>query len=342
MAALRLELPAPVAGRIPALDELRGVAILLVIAYHAGGVLGWDNTLHGEVGVDMFVILSGAGLALAQAPGSAGAFLLRRFLRIYPAYWAALTVFLAGGAWVLHRHASAADVLLHYAGVHAWFGDAHALSINDSFWFITLIVTLYLAYLPLRRFVDRPDRLLLLGALVSIVPAVCCYRTRQYVGFDHVSLRFPGFFLGILLGRLLRTGRLEISATAALGAACLVLFYAPFTQNFVFASVWVGAALMAGYALLLRPHLGAGSRGALKFLGDRSLEIFLIHQPLIREYNILAQRALFPGAVPGGPSLAVGVLVALAAAVALASALHAALGRLPWAGRGRAAPGGPR
>jgi len=31
MASLRLELPAPVTGRVGALDELRGVAILLVI-----------------------------------------------------------------------------------------------------------------------------------------------------------------------------------------------------------------------------------------------------------------------------------------------------------------------
>jgi len=82
MAGLRLELPAPVAGRIPALDELRGVAILLVILYHVGGVLGMDNALHGEVGVDMFVILSGAGLALSQSQGGAGQFLLRRFRRI--------------------------------------------------------------------------------------------------------------------------------------------------------------------------------------------------------------------------------------------------------------------
>ena len=339
MASLRLELPAPVAGRVLALDELRGVAILLVILYHAGGVLGLANTLHGEVGVDMFVILSGAGLALSPGQEGAGRFLLRRFWRIYPAYWIALTAFLLGDALLWNRHFPAADILLHYLGLQAWFGDAHALSINDSFWFVTLIVTLYAVYLPLRRFVDRPDKLLLLGALVSIVPAVYCYQHRQYVGFDHVSLRFPGFFLGLVLGRLLKAGRLDISATTALGAACLVVFYVPFTQNFVFASVWVGAGLMAAYALLVRPYLSASTREPLKFLGDRSLEIFLIHQPLIREYNILVQHRLFPGSPVTPLSLIVGILVALAVAVALAGALHSALGMLPAPGRTRQSPG---
>jgi len=335
MAGLRLELPAPAAGRVLALDELRGVAILLVILYHAGGVLGLENTAHGEVGVDMFVILSGAGLALSSTQGTTGQFLMRRFLRIYPAYWIALTAFLAGDAWVWNRHFSTANILLHYVGMQAWFGDAYALSINDSFWYITLIVTLYIVYVPLRRFVDRPDRLLLLGALVSIVPAIYCFRTRQYVGYDHVSQRFPGFFLGLLLGRLLKNGRLDISASTALGAACLVIFYVPFTQNFVFASVWVGAALIVAYALLIRPFFSAWTRGALKFLGDRSLEIFLIHQPLMREYNILAQHRLFPGAALTGRSLAVGMLVALAVAVALGGALHSLLQRLPEPGKGR-------
>jgi peptidoglycan/LPS O-acetylase OafA/YrhL len=339
MASLRLELPAPVAGRIGTLDELKGVAILLVILYHAGGVLGLKNTAHGDVGVDMFVILSGVGLTLGSASSwGAGRFLLSRFWRIYPAYWIALTAFLLGDALIWNRHFAAADIFLHYVGLHGWFGDAYALSINDSFWFVTLIVTLYLLYVPLRRFVDRPDVLLLLGSLVSIVPAVYYYRTRQPVEFDHLSLRIPGFFLGLLFGRLLRTGRLDISATTALGGAFLVMFYLPFTQNFVFATVWVGSALMVVYAYLLRPFLSAVSRGALRFLGDRSLEIFLIHQPLIREYNGFAHRQMFPNAAVTPWSITAGMLVALAVTIAISDGLHRLLKRLPMPGRDRPSP----
>jgi peptidoglycan/LPS O-acetylase OafA/YrhL len=340
MASLRLELPAPVAGRVGALDELKGVAILLVILNHAGGVLGLSAAPHGEVGVDMFVILSGMGLTLGSAEGGAARFLLRRFRRIYPAYWIALTAFLAGYAWIWDRHFSTADILLHYLGIHGWFGDAYALSINESFWFVTLIVSLYVVYVPLRRFVGRPDMLLLFGSAVSVAPALYFYHTNQPVEFDHLTMRIPGFFLGILFGRLLKTGCLDVSASVALGAAFLLFFYVPYTQNFIFTTVWVGSALMVAYALAIRPFAGAAARGALTFLGDRSLEIFLIHQPLIRDYNILIQRLMFPAAPLTRWSLAVGILVALALTLALSDGLHRLLARLPGPGRGGPPPAG--
>jgi peptidoglycan/LPS O-acetylase OafA/YrhL len=333
MASLRLELPASAAGRVGAVDELKGVAILLVIFYHAGGVLGLSPAPHGELGVDMFVILSGIGLALGRPAGGGLRFLLRRFWRIYPAYWIALTVFLLGGTFILGWHFSAGDVLLHYLGIHGWFGDRYALSINESFWFVTLIVSLYLLYAALGRLAERPDRLLFYGSLVALALAVYNFRTNQLIGFDHISLRIPGFFLGLLFGRLIRDGRLEIPATATLAGALLVLLYAPYTQGFVFASVWPGAALMVAYVCLLRPHLSAGTRGALGYLGDRSLEIFLIHQPLIREYNMWVQRRLFPGAPPTPLALSVGIVAGLAVTLAASAGLHSLLARLP-------APGG--
>ncbi|HMD61892.1 MAG TPA: acyltransferase family protein, partial [Opitutaceae bacterium] len=232
-------------------------------------------------------------------------------------------------ALVLGRRFTAEDMLLHYLGLHAWFGDAYALSINDSFWFVTLIATLYLIYAPLRRLAEKPDRLLFAGALVSSAAAVYFFRARQYMAFDHLSLRIPGFFLGLLFGRLLKTGRLDLSASTALGAAFLLLFYVPFTHDFVYATSWVGAALMIGYTCLIRPFFSTGTRGALKFLGDRSLEIFLIHQPLMREYNILAQHELFPTAAVTAASMAAGIVIAVGVSVVIGAALHSLLGALP-------------
>ncbi len=338
MSPLRLELAAPVAGRIKVLDELKGVAIILVIIYHAGGVLTWSNGPHGEVGVDIFVILSGIGLTLGSARDGAGRFLAKRFWRIYPAYWIVLTLCLLGNALIGGQHSSGPDIALHYLGIHGWFGDAYAMSINDSFWFVTLIVSLYLVYLPMRSLVARPDRLLLAGAALSLAVSVLYFRLSQPVEFAHLSLRVPGFFVGLLAGRLLREGRLEIAPTPALACALLMIFYVPYLLGFLFTSVWVGCALMAGYAFLVRPVLPGAARTGLAFLGDRSLEIFLIHQPLIREYNVYVLQHLFPsaGITPG--SLTVGMGVGLAATLVASVGLHALLRRLPWGGGSGAAP----
>jgi peptidoglycan/LPS O-acetylase OafA/YrhL len=336
MSPVRLELRAAASGRVRALDELKGAAILLVVLYHAGGVLGMEDLMHGEVGVDMFVVLSGIGLALSTSAEGAGRFLVRRFWRIYPAYWIVLTAFIAADVFVRNLRFTATDVLLHYVGLHAWFGDRYAMSINDSFWFITLIVTLYLLYPFLRRLVDRPDRLLLAGALISLGFSLAYLHWSQPVGFAHLSLRLPGFFVGLLAGRLLRDGHLEVPMTMALGAAALLVFYVPYTQGFLFSSVWVGCAAMAGYAFLLRPVVGAPARGALTYLGDRSLEIFLIHQPLIREYNVLVLQRYFPSAGLGRWALAAGMCVGLAVTLELSTLLRSVLSGLP--GAGRAAP----
>jgi peptidoglycan/LPS O-acetylase OafA/YrhL len=337
MSVLRLGLAAPVTGRVGVLDELKGVAIILVVLYHAGGVLGYADRLHLEVGVDIFVILSGIGLTLSTTEEGTLRFLLRRFWRIYPTYWIALTACLAAGALFLGNYFTAADIVLHYLGIHAWFGDAYAMSINDSFWFITLIVTLYLAYAPLRRLAGGADLLLLAGAIISLVPILIYFYWGQSAAFSHLALRIPGFFLGLLIGTLMRTGSLDVPLSGAFAASFLILFYVTYAQGIIIASFLIGLVLMAAYAFLARPLLRPSVVGDLKFLGDRSLGIFLVHQPLIREYNVLVLDRFFPGAVLNPWALAAGIAVGLVAAVLIASALFSLLKGLAFPGAVRRA-----
>jgi peptidoglycan/LPS O-acetylase OafA/YrhL len=337
-APLRLELPAPARGRIRVLDELKGLAIVLIILYHAGGVVAWNNSLHGDLGVDMFVILSGLGLALSSSAGGAGSFLLRRFARIFPAYWIVLTLFLVGGRWVLGNAYDRTDVVLHYLGLHGFFGDAHAMTINDSFWFISLLVYLYVVFALMRPLLGRPDWILLVGAVASLVPALLYLHAGQSGMYSHLALRVPGFFVGVLLGRLLKAGRLELPLSAALGAALFLFFFVPYANGVVFGSFWVGLALMAAYAFLVRRWLGEALRRGLCYLGDRSLEIYLLHQPLIRYYNTYLQARWLGVTAFSTTRLIVGMAVGLLVTLVLAEGLHELLRRIPGAGP-RRSPG---
>lgn len=74
-------------GYVPALDGLRGIAILLVLGHHAYG--GWDA---GSVGVDIFFVLSGyliTAILLKDMDRygriSLVDFYIRRLFRLYPA-----------------------------------------------------------------------------------------------------------------------------------------------------------------------------------------------------------------------------------------------------------------
>ncbi len=328
--SFKVVLPAGVSGRQPVLDELKGLAIALMVLYHAGGVLGWENRLHGDIGVDMFVVLSGVGLALGSGVVSAKNFLTRRLLRIMPGYWIALTLFLVCNGYFLQLHYPTGDIIVHYAGIHAWLGEGHALSINDSFWFISLILPLYVLYCVVHSLPTA--RLLLIGALVSAAVALFYFYTNQPGTFAHLGLRMPDFFIGVALGRLLKEGRLEFDAGADLGCALLPVAYVPYTQGIIFAPLAAGLAMMGFYAFALRPWLANVAPPVprmLTFLGDHSLEIFLLHQPLIREYAIYCLGRFGGITQPGPLHLLFGMAIGLTLTLFLSVELKHLLQKIP-------------
>jgi hypothetical protein len=82
--------PTFVAGqRIAAVDELKGLAIILVLIYHCGAALGDENTIHGEIGVDIFLILGGLTLAQPFVRGY-NIFTFESVLNPNPTHWQTL------------------------------------------------------------------------------------------------------------------------------------------------------------------------------------------------------------------------------------------------------------
>ena len=102
--------PAGGPDRFPLFDSLRAIAAISVVVYHLGLVGGFryapdfgralPYVAHLDVGVTMFFVISGFLLyrpwIVAHVHGKplldTGAYAWRRFLRIVPAYWVALTV----------------------------------------------------------------------------------------------------------------------------------------------------------------------------------------------------------------------------------------------------------
>src|SRR5436305_15235385 len=102
--------------RQPGLDLLRGLAIIVVVAYHAalfGFTLPGRIDRFGWIGVDLFFVLSGyliGGQLLASLrrsrPIDLWRFFARRALRIIPAYFVILAVYAFFPPWLVYPEMS--------------------------------------------------------------------------------------------------------------------------------------------------------------------------------------------------------------------------------------------
>jgi peptidoglycan/LPS O-acetylase OafA/YrhL len=169
-----------VSKREGGIDALRGVAIGLVLLYHAGPLsfrlapyrsdgwlswptLGWKWLLvplwhFGFSGVHAFFVLSGFCIHLRAARQRAQldvkSYALRRFWRIYPPYWIALGLFGLVVPLIAHQSPPLTDLFLHAGMLHT-LREGSFFSINPAFWSLATEEQFYLAYplvlLALRR-----------------------------------------------------------------------------------------------------------------------------------------------------------------------------------------------
>jgi peptidoglycan/LPS O-acetylase OafA/YrhL len=155
------------ATRFPLFDSLRAIAALAIVGTHAGVVAGL-YTGHSdvgrfaarlEVGVPIFFVISGFLLyrpfARArlhdQARRNTGAYAWRRFLRIAPAYWLALTVV---GIWFGSSSLFSASGLANYYGLLQNYTGKGPQSPVVQAWTLGIEIAFY-AFLPLYALLMR-------------------------------------------------------------------------------------------------------------------------------------------------------------------------------------------
>jgi len=316
----------PRGAHLDAIDELKGFGIILILLYHTGGVLRWPNYIHGEIGVDIFLLVSGFMLALSAADQPLGHYFTRRFLRIYPAYWIALTLFLVTHRIYFGSRYSLGDVIAHYIGVHAYGGLAWFADVSDAFWFISMIVSAYLVFALLRH---RLDDLSLLAASCGALTTVAAV---TYAHFGHIgglislAARIPSFFVGLVAGRLLGGGTAEVRLNFNLGLGLTCFYYLMFFRNFACNYTLPAMGLFLTWIALRRPlsrvAVGRYALRAVAVLGLFSYEVYLFHQPLIRDYNSLFWARVMKTVAPSTRQLALGVMVALAVTGVIAVGVH--------------------
>jgi len=229
-------------NRIPAVDGLRGCAILLVVFFHYFAnefkeipVLGFV-VQRGWTGVDLFFVLSGflVGSILLEnhrSPHYFKVFYLRRFLRIIPVFY----LITLGTVLLLHltvknfygeRYPTwvhllfLTDLWLGFSGQVEWVGQAvnWSLAIEERFYLVAPLFLLFWAkrfdYVENKIVANR--KFFLCITLLSLV-VVVMEATRFFAklnpseGFRYyaATYSFEGLFFGVVLALLYKSTLFE-------------------------------------------------------------------------------------------------------------------------------------
>jgi peptidoglycan/LPS O-acetylase OafA/YrhL len=268
------------AGRVPALDGLRGIAILLVLLWHGvfqvqpnSGI--WSRLLSlGSLawsGVDLFFVLSGfliGGILLdeKESPRYFKTFYMRRAYRILPLYGLLLAIQICTRAQILPRwlaQASSDPIPLWsylsftqnmYMAAIAGFGSI----VMTATWSLAIEEQFYLTAPLLVRRLRRPAFVIVLLAIVVLAPVL---RSALYVGMRQggfasyvlMPCRADDLCLGILVSLLTRNGKLWAAVVRA--HSCLYWIAAALAVPLLYFSLgrygpYSSVMVTGGYSLL--------------------------------------------------------------------------------------------
>jgi peptidoglycan/LPS O-acetylase OafA/YrhL len=301
-------------ARIPALDGVRGVAVLAVFASHAH-VPGFSL---GGVGVDAFFVLSGFLISSiligeVERTGSVSLprFYLRRIKRLTPALlilvvlYAILAPFLLGG-WSASEHAGLAALsffyLMDYARafwidhnplVHTW-----SLAVEEHFYLVWPF-----ALLAMCRWVPVRHWLKVLAVAYLAATAWRCLSVDIF-GWSATYFRFDSRLSALILGSLLAVlFKVEVSprerqvwTIALITGACFIAVLAIWTYggrettgDWATLGIAIAEAVSVAVILTVVERHGEGtptlltralSVAALAYVGRVSYGLYLFHYPL--------------------------------------------------------------
>ena len=281
-------------------SELMGFAIIIVMLFHvntprADAFFGLRRM--GNLGVDIFLFLSGIGLWFSWAKQQNWKrFYINRALRIYPAW-----LLVAGYFYISHFHYGHPRYALPFGGT----GDAGVDSVIDlvgevlfnwdfwlhdelTFWYVPATMMLYIFAPMYMELVRRWPVYRWLVVLPLMWPIMVQYITPIHQAIGHIEIfwsRVPIFFLGINIAESIRQKKtidraawpMVIGLFVVSLGACVWLEqmrhgrFPLYTERMLYIVLAVTTVLIV--SKLSNPVLCK----ALAWVGGISLEIYLVH-----------------------------------------------------------------
>lgn len=278
--------------------ELMGTAMVFIMLFHVNlprGDMFYGLYRMGNIGVDMFLFLSGVGLwfSWVKSP-SVRRFFTRRYLRVYPAWFVIACLFYIPD-FLGARHYSkdlpdlVGDIVVNW---DFWLND------ELTFWYIPATMMLYLfapAYMELIR---RHPTYRWLPVMTVMWCVIVQWVIPVHNAVGHIEIfwsRVPIFFIGINMGEAVRrkdtldgTSIWLVILTFAMSlAACIYLEQVSHGKFPLFVERMLYIPLTVTMTLLLSRlfgHTPGWINRSCAYIGTLSLEIYLIHANFVLDY----------------------------------------------------------
>ncbi|HEX4155586.1 MAG TPA: acyltransferase [Acidobacteriaceae bacterium] len=310
-AALHPQPDSSTTGRhIPALDGVRGIAVILVLICHlfwSDGAPAGGHLLHfvaqfraaGWVGVDLFFVLSGfliTGILYDTLPARHffRNFYARRILRIFPLYYGVFALLLLitsilGEHWSrsLFSYLTYTDNL--HIKIHIPPTNAPWVNINH-FWSLMVEEQFYLCW-PLLVFLLRSRRRIAIAAILGALASLAVRLTLVHIGlsahapfllYSWTPSCLDGLFLGALLAMAVRSRlrdrvlALSLPVLLACAAVIAALWYTHSgfePDHSTVVATWGTFVLVIGFTAFTAATLRAGTLSQ-KAASDPTLRFF--------------------------------------------------------------------
>lgn len=326
------------------IDALRAIAALAVLLFHVQNAwyLGFGADIAmgermrlsdtwlglasspltlGFLGLNLFFVLSGLcihtwylGMRERGGKFAYGAYLKRRFWRIYPAYAGAIAVSLALlviAEWIRLERYGATAVSSYAANwveqTLRYLTFTHTLSAstfggyNAPLYTMAIEVHFYLAYPFVLAAIGRwgATRTLVISIGLSLAFTVAALASRdqaiQRLIFDSILVRWPEWIMGCVLAEAwfsTRRGDAPHASSLApiyVGAACFVVALALQIATGISPNlIWSGAVALWIHAYLIRRIAPPTAlEKLLARIGLFSYSIYLLHYPILRIAGLL-------------------------------------------------------
>jgi peptidoglycan/LPS O-acetylase OafA/YrhL len=274
-------------NRLLEFDSLRGIAALSIVLFHYTSEFnksyGYSQEVlidfqGGRYGVHLFFILSGFVIFMSLERTQRGLdFIVGRFARLYPAYWAAviLTFTVVAVAGLPGREVSFNDALFNLTMLHSFF---NIRPVDDVYWTLNLELSFYIImFIIYKCGVLKHIDVIARGWLLLIVLNVILEKQLHLILDSRIQtlllLKYGSLFIVGMMFYKIRQHGFSYKRYAVI-AACLLVY----KLNYSWLSTLAVILITLLFYFTMKGRLNFLKHKSLLFLGTISYTLYLVHE----------------------------------------------------------------